>query len=82
MKTLLRPSKLVSWDNKVKVNMHEMLATLCILIFFILSTIIQLLYHAAVSLSLTVYTQDTLDVTFDLLEKGGGSEPSPEDPLL
>lgn len=46
--------------------------------FFILSVIFRLLN----SLLLPGYTHDTLAFTFDLLERDGGSGPSPEDPAL
>lgn len=64
----------------MKVNTREMWTR--ILLFFLLSVIIRLLSHTAVSLLLTGYTHVTLGVTFDLLEKDGGSEPSLEHPTL
>lgn len=66
----------------MKVNVRELWTRTGILLFFILSVIIWLLNHAAVSLLLTGYTHVTLGVTFDLLEKDGGSEPSLEDPTF
>lgn len=64
----------------MKVNVRELWTRTCILLFFILLVIIQLLNHTVVSLLLTGYTHVTLGVTFDLLETDGGSEPSLEDP--
>lgn len=66
----------------MKVNVRELWTRTCILLFFILSVIIRLLNHTAVSLLLTGYTHVTVGFTFDLLEKDGGSEPSLEDLTL